>query len=273
MSKPGNITRRDFLDGVSIAIGSAMLAGQLSGAETPSVYYPPALTGMRGDHDSSFPYAHSLRDHQFWKQDSTPQPTGESYDLVVVGGGISGLAAAYFFRQRAGVNARVLILDNHDDFDGHAKRNEFSVGNRTLISYGGTQSIERPAQYSKIAKQLIHELGIDVRQFYHAYDRKLYQRLRVGTGAFFEGKVYGEDRLVAGMGKVPWQEFFAKAPLSETARRDLTRLYTRKSGLSRRIFQSREDRHVEEDQLRRFSRHLREGWAGGSRVPADRQPR
>ena len=51
---------------------------------------------------------------------------GEEFDLVVVGGGISGLAAAYFYRQ-ARPNARILILDNHDDFGGHAKRNEFHV--------------------------------------------------------------------------------------------------------------------------------------------------
>jgi spermidine dehydrogenase len=237
MSRPHHITRRDFLDGVSIAIGGAMLAEPLSGAEPDSAYYPPALTGMRGDHDGSYTNAHSLRDQQFWKSDNAPEATGESYDLVVVGGGISGLAAAYFYRQRAGAGARILVLDNHDDFGGHAKRNEFQVGKRTLISYGGTQSIERPAQYSQAAKRLLQELGIDVRQFYHAFDRKLYQKLKLGTGAFFDRKVYGEDRFVAGMGSVPWDAFFAKAPLSDTGRSDLTRLYTEKTdyliGLSR----------------------------------------
>jgi spermidine dehydrogenase len=237
MSLPHPITRRDFLDGVSIAIGGAILARPLTGSEPDSAYYPPALTGMRGDHDSSYTYAHSLRDQQFWKSESAPEATGESYDLVVAGGGISGLAAAYFFRQRVGASARILILDNHDDFGGHAKRNEFQVGKRTLVSYGGTQSIERPAQYSNVAKRLLQELHIDVREFYHAFNRKLYQRTKLGTGAFFEAKVSGEDRLLTGMGELPWDEFFSKAPVSDTGRRDLIRLYTEKkdylSGSSR----------------------------------------
>src|SRR6201999_172261 len=98
----------------------------------------------------------------------TPEKTGETYDLVVVGGGISGLAAAYFYRNAAGSKARILILDNHDDFGGHAKRNEFKAGNRMLLSYGGTQSIESPARYSDVAKGLLKELGVDTQRFYKA---------------------------------------------------------------------------------------------------------
>ena len=88
-----------------------------------------------------------------------------TYDLVVVGGGISGLAAAYFFRKAAGSGAQILILDNHDDFGGHAKRNEFTAGGRMLLSYGGTQSIESPGEYSAVAKQLIAEIGDRRRAF------------------------------------------------------------------------------------------------------------
>jgi spermidine dehydrogenase len=63
----------------------------------------------------------------------------------MVGGGISGLAAAWFLRKQAGPDARILILENHADFGGHAKRNEFRTGGRLLVSYGGAQSIERPS--------------------------------------------------------------------------------------------------------------------------------
>src|SRR5579863_6184869 len=128
------ITRRDFLNGVAVTAGAALMPWQLlAGAdgdpEKSSSYYPPALTGLRGSHPGSFDVAHSLRDGAFWDSAGKPIDTGESYDLVIVGGGISGLAAAHFYRKAAGERARILILDNHDDFGGHAKRNEFRVGN------------------------------------------------------------------------------------------------------------------------------------------------
>ena len=234
------ITRRDFLNGVSVGLGGAMLASQarlfaeLEGAaldhETASQgsksYYPPALTGMRGSYDATYQYAHQLRDGAFWDTAPKPSEIDESYDLVVVGGGISGLAAAYFYRQKAGKNARILILDNHDDFGGHAKRNEFTAGGRMVLGYGGTQSIESPGRYSRVAKGLLKDLGIDTSVFYKAYDRKLYSKL--GTAVFFDKETFGQDRLVTGLNQKPWPDFLAHAPMSDAAKRDITRVFTEK---------------------------------------------
>src|SRR5580698_6527993 len=237
------ITRRDFLNGVAIGVGGAIGAETLlAGAalddfapEKAAGYYPPALMGMRGNHDGTFTFAHRLRDGGSWDSEGAAAKTGEAYDLVEVGGGISGLAAAYFYRKSAGRDARILILDNHDDFGGHAKRNEFRVGNRMVLSYGGTQSIESPGKYSDVAKKLIKEIGIETERFYKDYDSKLYSKL--GTAAFFDKETFGEDRLIPGMNATSWPEFLAKAPLSDVARQDITRVYTEKvdylAGLSK----------------------------------------
>jgi len=228
------ITRRDFLDGVAIAIGGAvggsMLAPHLLGAQRANGTqgaqgppYPPALTGLRGSHEGSFEAFHALRDGSYWQQAPAPEATGETYDLIVVGAGISGLSAAHFYRE-ARPDARILILDNHDDFGGHAKRNEFTYRGRTHIGYGGTQSIDSPAPYSTVAKGLITELGIDVGSYGRVVEGDLYSGLGLARGYFFAKERFGEDKLLPGNGRAFSPRFIAEAPVSAAAKRSLARL-------------------------------------------------
>ena len=216
------ITRRDFLDGAGIAIGAALLPRSAqakdAGAQDLPGYYPPALTGMRGSHPGSFEIAHALRDGASW----TGASTGEHFDLVVVGGGISGLAAAYFYREAMGASAKILILDNHDDFGGHAKRNEFQIGGRLMIGYGGTMLLESPGGYPPVAKRLISQLGIDPKRFYSAYHHDLYASFGLSRGTFFDKAAFGTDHLAVGDLADP--KVLVGLPLSAAGKADLARL-------------------------------------------------
>jgi spermidine dehydrogenase len=227
------IPRRDFLQGALVGAGS-VLAGPLlaplawaddpvAAAQDAAGYYPPLLHGLRGSQPGSFEGAHALRD-------GAPVPaardTGEHYDLVVVGAGISGLSAAHFFQKRSAQPRRVLILDNHDDFGGHARRNEYVIDERTLLVNGGTLEIDSPRPYSKVAQGLLHELGVApnklARQVEH---RDFYKKLGMQDAAFFDAQTFGADKLVVGVGKLPVPNLLKDSPLSERAREDIARIY------------------------------------------------
>jgi spermidine dehydrogenase len=227
------IARRDFLQGAAITTLAAGLAPELVQAaeaenlvQSQAGYYPPTRLGMRGSHPGSFEAAHELRDGDFWNGATALHDTGEDFDLVVVGGGISGLSAAYFYRQ-AKPNAKILILDNHDDFGGHAKRNEFHVAGRTLLLNGGTLEIDSPYPYSKTADGVMKALGIDPEALEKSCARDdIYKGL---TGAtFFDKETFGTDKLVVGAPKdvKSWQVFLKQSPLPERARASILAIET-----------------------------------------------
>ena len=228
------VTRRDFINGVAIPVGGALVLprwanalGQTPAPEQEPNYYPPTETGMRGSHDGSWEVGHQMRDRRGWDL-SGATDTGERYDLVIVGGGISGLAAAHFFIDHVGRNARVLILDNHDDFGGHAKRNEFHYNGRMLALNGGTLNIESPERYNAPSRALLDAVGIDLDRFLtdNADSRRMYRRMGLGSAYFFDKETWGTDRFVKrDPGRGYSAEFAARTPLSAIAQRDLLALY------------------------------------------------
>src|SRR4029079_3528338 len=237
MDRP--ITRRDFLNGAAVALTGTLVAPPWLSAfgvenqqnpEQAAAYSPPLRTGLRGSHPGSFEVGHQLRDRRAWSQ--AAEDTGEVYDLVVVGGGISGLSAAHFFRSAAGPQVRILVLDNHDDFGGHAKRNEFQHQGRTLLLNGGTLNIEGPGQYSPQSMALLRTLGIDIERFEReiAPDHNIYEALKLRSGVWFNKERFGSDRLVVGTpggfggGGGTWPEFLARTPLAPDAQKDIARL-------------------------------------------------
>lgn len=223
-----------------MAAGSSMLSLEASGqaaiaALDPS-YYPPARTGLRGSHPGSNEHAHSLA----WAGRSDWGPVTrlpETYDLVVVGGGISGLAAACFYQQKHGRDKSVLILDNHDDFGGHARRNEHTIGGVMRISYGGSQTIMKPRHADEIVLDLLEDIGVDLKRFETAYDTGFFRRHNLGGVTYFNEEVFGEDKVVQhpycnypnyveGIlgGKISYEEAARQAPLSARGKQQLLRV-------------------------------------------------
>ena len=232
-----SISRRDFLNGAALTIAAGLTPAAQIAAQP--VRYPPALTGLRGQHAGSFETAHA----QAYDRTRFPLDRAaveERYDLVVVGAGISGLAAAWFYRRAAGPTARILVLDNHDDFGGHARRNEFTLDGRLLLGYGGSESIDSPGtNYSDVAKALLRELGVDTGRFESAFDRTFYSSLGLARGVFFSREAFGRDLLVAGepasggadertrglANARPLGEFIAAFPIAPESKAQLRALY------------------------------------------------
>lgn len=234
MSSVLNITRRDFINGIALGAAASGVANPLESfaAIAVSADYPPLRTGLRGSHAGSFEVAHAVA----WSGKQYVRPAGLTdsiYDLVVVGGGISGLTAALLFRQRAGKAARILVIDNHDDFGGHAKRNEFQVDGTTLIGYGGSQSMDGPARYSANSKSVLSELGIDAQRFYQYFDQKFMADRDLKSAIYFRPDTYGKSTAALNIFRhrehltlAQIQATIAQYPLAPESQAALVRLLT-----------------------------------------------
>ena len=246
------ISRRDFLDGVAITVGGTMVAAsagataahaqtassQLPLPASPPSDYPPRITGLRGQTDAAMNAGHAVRDGAAF---SAPVDTGEFYDLVVVGAGMAGLGAAYFYRKQI-PHSKVLVIDACEDFGGHAVRNEFMVDGKRLIAGGGTAALWRPNTFTPEAQELMRDIGID--RAHHdrevAKNPNAPRELGLRRAMFFDSEAFGEDKLVmnpppelglrgtgeAGTTAAQFAEFFAQTPYSAGTREGLVKLFT-----------------------------------------------
>jgi len=228
------ITRRDFVQGAAVAAGAVLQAGAVgafgganasAGAQRMTIAdYPPVKTGMRGSHPGAYEIAHALaRDGAKFPE---PKSTEEHYDLIVVGAGISGLAAAHYYQKRFGADSKILLLENHDDFGGHAKRNEFHQSGEMVLSLGGTHNLEWWS-FSKTVNAFMQEHGVDCKgmrkQMEFAYGRDAPN----SPAMWFDETTYGVNRLVTNfnLSAKLTTEDIDKIPISDAGRDSLKRFY------------------------------------------------
>lgn len=248
--------RRDFLNGMALTILAGMTPLQVLYGKDAKVedftkeYYPPKWLGLRGSNNASYEFAHMLRDGQKFNFSSL-KPKQE-YDLVVVGAGISGLAAACFYQNKFGKNKKILILDNHDDFGGHARRNKIELDDGTILSYGGSESFQSPkALYSKEVVDLLSSLGVNIDNLAKRFDVNFYPDLNLSRGVYFYKAEFGVDKVVSGNPRkvicddIPEgkhngksiEAFIEDFPLSKKDKKDLIALFKRyEQRTKRRIY-------------------------------------
>jgi spermidine dehydrogenase len=238
-----NITRRDFLNSTLLASGGALLSSvtptQLmarnSAKSSPSADDWTGYGGV-GDYANSngnttavFEAGHRIRDGEFETAPANFIDTGETYDCAIVGGGISGLAAALIFHRKAGEGKTSLVLDNHPVFGGEAKRNEFLVDGHRLIAHQGSALFQVNYPQSFI-ERFYQSIGLKTPRLQYQRWGSSDPEIPLTTtpylgsapyGLYFGAK-FGQPKGV--WVTDPWGKKLEGAPISATARAELLRV-------------------------------------------------
>ncbi|HJQ11635.1 MAG TPA: NAD(P)-binding protein [Gemmatimonadaceae bacterium] len=251
MNEP--ISRRDFLNGALLAG-----AGLFLHDKAPTISPADAFNGYGGVGDyrhsngntwEVLSAGHAMRDGAFEKRVANAIDTREMYDLVCVGGGLSGLAAAVFFQKKKG--GRCLVIDNHPIFGGEAKRNEFRVNGQTLVAHQGSAIFLVPGK-GGYTDRFYDMIGMDRSAFNYQTWRGPSAEMPLGQSpydigsprqyGFYFGPRFGKN---PGLWLIdPWGRNLDGAPISEQAKTELLRYratsggerpHTEGDALSRRL--------------------------------------
>lgn len=239
-----DITRRDFLNSTILASGG-MLLNPVSPAQLlaqKASRLPDSASddwtgyGGIGDYANSngnttsvFEAGHRIRDGEFESFPANCAETGEVYDCVVVGGGISGLATALIFHRQAGEGKTCLVLDNHPVFGGEAKRNEFMVDGHRLIGHQGSALFQVNYPQSFI-ERFYQSIGLKTPRLEYQKWGSSDPEIPLTTTPYLGSAPYGLY-FGAKFGQPngvwvtdPWGRKLEGAPISATAREELLRV-------------------------------------------------
>lgn len=244
------ITRRQFVGGAAVSLAGlalspanssmaemgveeSVVSGAPLGRRRPPSEDPSLRTGIRGGHPGSSRVAHQMafQGRRDWGDVSD---IDEIYDLVIVGAGISGLSAAHLYRKKH-PNARVLLIDNHDDFGGHAKRNKFELDGRMYLGSSGSKGIT-PMLVTDAMEEILDDIGCSLDELEDAgiYDEAFYERHGLEQSCYFDEATYGKQALVRAnsamflgvpMNEEPTEKSIGQMPFSQKGRRELGGLY------------------------------------------------
>lgn len=234
------ITRRDFIGTTLVGAGAALLNPSI--VHAGNVPHADLWTGYGGVGDYAAANgntaavreaAHTIRDGVARGLVSQAQDTGEIFDVVIVGGGFSGLGAAFEF-QRYAPGKSCLVLDNHAIFGGEARQNEFQVGAYRLWGPQGSNGFMPPVGNNTLSDEVWHEIGMPmefefldqmkpiqgVRTAWDSYDAMFWGEKNIDTGHFFSGKGWVRNIWNDDLKRTPWDERLRKDMLTACKGRD-----------------------------------------------------
>ncbi|HEY3927561.1 MAG TPA: FAD/NAD(P)-binding protein [Candidatus Koribacter sp.] len=234
------ITRRDFLNGTLLASGAVLLHQltpvQLLAQSTGDDFTGPGGIGdyahSNGNTEPIVKAGHGIRDG-LYETLANVTDTGETYGCVIVGGGISGLAAALLFRQATGDKLTSLILENHPIFGGEAKQNEFEVDGQRLTAHQGSAVFWVPYPYSFIGR-FYDSIGLRAPRFEYQKWGSREPELPLSktpydmigdmpkSYGFYFGKRFGQPAWLID----PWGKQLAGAPITPAQKADLLKWRT-----------------------------------------------
>ena len=241
-----DISRRDFVNGTLVGFGAALLGAAAPGctaAKKPVGVFSDPWTGFGGVGDYAISNgnvasvreaAHLIRDGLTKSMLDDVEDTGEEYDMVIVGGGFSGIGAAYQFHKEHGSDKKCLILENHPVFGGEAKQNEFEVDGNRLFGPQGSNDFGPP---DKDDESLIADIYRDTGlPFEYRFASKNANKTEVKTplehfyGMYWEEERYdtgyflGEDADPAWVIN-PRKDKLARMPWSDEFKAELNRAF------------------------------------------------